>query len=341
MSRRSGTLLVGIIVAMVLGMLGGSATVPYVALGPGPTYDTLGAVAGRTVVEVRGEQTFPTAGDLRMTTVSVTDGVTLFGALGLWASGRYALVPRDDIFPPGRTQQQVEQENARAFQDSETAAETAALRYLGYPTVATVERVIGGTPADGVLKPGDELLAVDGQPVATAEQVVDAFADTRPGQQVQVSYQRGAAPPVTATIALGVSNDRPHGFLGIVPGERADVAFEISIRLADVGGPSAGLTFALAIVDKLRPGALTAGAVVAGTGTITPDGRVGSVGGIPFKMVAAREQGATVFLVPAGNCAEAAQHAPDGLVLVRVGTLGDAVRAMGVLQAGGWPTTCP
>ena len=341
MSRRSGTLLVGVVVAMVLGMLGGSVTVPYVALGPGPTYDTLGAVAGRSVVEVRGEQTFPTAGNLHLTTVSVTDGVTLFGALGLWVSGRYALVPRDDIFPPGRTEQQVKQANTQAFQDSETAAETAALRYLGYPTAATVERVIGGTPADGVLKSGDELLAVDGQPVSTAEQVIEAFADTRAGQQVQVTYQRDRAPPATATITLGVSDDRPHGFLGIVPGERADVPFEISIRLADVGGPSAGLIFALAIVDKLQPGALTAGASVAGTGTITPDGQIGPIGGIPFKMVAAREQGAGVFLVPAGNCAEAAQRGPDGLLLVRVGTLGDAVRALEVLRSGGRPMTCP
>lgn len=341
MSRRSGTLLVGIVVAMVLGMLGGSVTVPYVALGPGPTYDTLGGVAGRSVVEVRGEQTFPTAGSLHMTTVSVTDGVTLFGALGLWASGRYALMPRDNIFPPGRTEQQVEQANTQAFQDSETAAETAALRYLGYPTAATVERVIAGTPAERVLKPGDELLAVDGQPVSTAEQVIEAFADTRPGQQVQVSYQRGVAPPATATITLGASDDRPHGFLGIAAGERADVPFEISISLADVGGPSAGLIFALAIVDKLRPGALTAGASVAGTGTITPDGEVGPIGGIPFKMVAAREEGARVFLVPAGNCAEAVQHGSDGLLLVRVGTLGDAVRALEVLRAGGRPTTCP
>ncbi|MGH3670280.1 MAG: S16 family serine protease, partial [Pseudonocardiaceae bacterium] len=116
--------------------------------------------------------------------------------------------------------------------------------------------------------------------------------------------------------------------------------FTTTITLADVGGPSAGLMFALAIVDKLTPGALAGNIFVAGTGTIVPAGQVGSIGGIPLKMISAREAGATVFLVPAGNCAEAVQHVPAGLRLVRVNTLTDAVHALDQLRGGQQPPHC-
>lgn len=340
MSRRSWTLLVGLAVALVLGLVGGSATVPYVALGPGPTYDTLGVVARLNVVHVIGERTYPTAGNLNLTTVAVTDDVTLFGALGLWVSGRYALVPRSEIFPPDQTEEQIQQSNNRAFRDSESDAEAAALSFLGYPKVAIVDVVFNGTPAQGKLEPGDELLAVNGRPVAGAAQVMAALAGSRPGQQVQLTYRRGGAPPATTTVTLGRADGHPQGFLGIRPAERADVDFAVIISLADVGGPSAGLMFALAIVDKLRPGPLTNGQFVAGTGVISPNGEVGPIGGIPFKMTAAREQGATVFLVPAANCAEAAAQAPDGLRLVRAGTLREAVTGLETLRQGGEPPGC-
>jgi PDZ domain-containing protein len=128
--------------------------------------------------------------------------------------------------------------------------------------------------------------------------------------------------------------------LGIALTERPEVPFTITITLADVGGPSAGLMFALAIVDKLTPGALTGNTFVAGTGEIATDGQVGPIGGIPLKMLRAREAGATVFMVPAENCSEAAQRAPDGLRLVRVGTLTDAVHALDEIRAGQQPPHC-
>ena len=98
--------------------------------------------------------------------------------------------------------------------------------------------------------------------------------------------------------------------------------------------------FALAIVDKLTPGALTGNNFIAGTGEIASGGQVGPIGGIPLKMIRAREAGATVFLVPAGNCAEAVQHDPAGLRLVRVGTLTDAVHAIDQLRGGQQPPHC-
>jgi PDZ domain-containing protein len=323
----------------IFGGLGGTGTVPYVALGPGPTYNTLGDVGGQTVVSIAGHETYPTGGRLNMTTVSVGTDLTLFAALGKWLSGRYALVPREEIFPPDRTEDQVQQEQAQAFQDSETFAETAALAYLKFPLKVVVNRVIAGAPAEGKLQAGDELVAVNGRSLASADQVRDALADTRPGQQVEVRYQRGPS-TATAVVTLGSRDDRQSGFLGIEPANHPDVPFDITISLADIGGPSAGLMFALAIVDKLTPGELNGGQFVAGTGEITSDGQVGPIGGIPFKMAAARQAGATVFLVPAGNCVEARQRAPKGLRLVKVETLAGAVDALDALRAGASPPSC-
>ncbi|MGH3786941.1 MAG: YlbL family protein [Pseudonocardiaceae bacterium] len=340
MSRRTWTLLISLGLAMALGLLGALAPVPYVALRPGPTFDTLGVVAGKTVVDIRGTQTYPTSGRLNMTTVSVVDNVTLYGALTLWISGRSALVPRDEIFPPELSDQQVEKQSQELFRDSEANAKTAALRYLGYPTEVVAGQVAADGAASGTLVVGDRLLTVDGREVHTAQQVIDVLAGSRPGQLVQVRFQRGDAPPQETAISLGAGVRPDRGYLGVGVADSPDVNFGIAISLADVGGPSAGLMFALAIVDKLTPGPLTGDTFVAGTGEITTDGQVGPVGGVPLKMIRAREAGASVFLVPAGNCAEAMPRVPDGLRLVRVNTLAEAVQALDAVRAGQQPPGC-
>jgi Lon-like protease len=325
---------------MTLGLLGGLAPVPYVALRPGPTFNTLGEVAGKTVVDIKGTQTYPTSGHLNLTTVSVIDNVTMYGALSLWISGRSALIPRDEVFPPGLSEQQVEKQNQQLFQDSESKAETAALRYLGYPAKVVVDQVVIGGAANGVLTAGDRLLAINGRETRIAQQVVEMLAGSRPGQVVQVRFQRLEAAPREAAITLGTGDQPSRGYLGIGVADQPDVDFDITISLADVGGPSAGLMFALAIVDKLTPGALAGGFFVAGTGAIETGGEVGAIGGIPLKMIRARESGASVFLVPSDNCAEAVQRAPGGLRLVRVATLTEAVRALDALRAGQQPPGC-
>lgn len=339
-TRRTWTLLVSTGLAALLGLLGGVAPVPFVALGPGPTFDTLGAIDGKPVINVQGEPTFPTTGQLNMTTVSVVDGVTLFGALGFWLSERNALVPREEVFPPQLSDREVEQRNTRLFQSSETTAEAVALRYLGYPSTVVVGQVSGDGAASGRLQQGDELLRVDGRPVDTAQQVIDLLRGRAPGDPVEVTFRRGDSPEQTVTITLGPGEQPGRGYLGVTVADEPDVDFDITISLADVGGPSAGLMFALSVVDKLTPGALTDGTFIAGTGTIDAGGSVGPIGGIQFKMLRASEAGASVFLVPAGNCAEAARRAPDGLQLVRVGTLGEAVRALDALGAGQPAPTC-
>ncbi|MGH3889646.1 MAG: YlbL family protein [Pseudonocardiaceae bacterium] len=340
MSRRTWTLLVSLGLAVALGLLGGLVPVPYVALRPGPTFNTLGEVAGKTVVDIKGTQTYPTSGHLNMTTVSVVDNVSLYGALGLWISGRSALVPRDEVFPPGLSEQQIEQQNQQLFLDSESKAETAALRYLGYPTKVVIDQVSADGAAKEKLVAGDRLLAVDGREMRTGQQVVDLLAGSHPGQLVQVRFQRPGAAPQDVTITLGAGEQPGRGYLGVGLTDRPDVNFDIIISLADVGGPSAGLMFALAIVDKLTPGALAGNTFVAGTGEIATGGEVGPIGGIPLKMIRAREAGASVFLVPAGNCAEAVQRAPEGLRLARVGTLAEAVHALDDVRAARQPPRC-
>ncbi|MDR7302913.1 YlbL family protein [Haloactinomyces albus] len=341
MSRRTWTLLTSVALVVVFGLLGAFARVPYVALGPGPTYNTLAAEGGVPVVRIGEEKTYPTAGHLNMTTVSVTDQLSLFGALGLWVSGRYALAPREVYFPPGKTEKEIERKNTRAFRHSQTAAETAALRYLGYPMKVVADRIVRGSPADGVIAPGDRLIAADGDPVTDPPSLSAALSDTRPGERVQITFQHQGQSPRTVTVQLAERpDDKPQGFLGVNPVARPDVDFTIDISLADVGGPSAGLMFSLAIVDKLTPGPINGGRFVAGTGEINAQGEVGPIGGIGFKMVEAREAGATVFLTPAENCAVAEPQAPEGLKLVKVSTLTDATEALAAIRAGQSPPTC-
>jgi PDZ domain-containing protein len=110
--------------------------------------------------------------------------------------------------------------------------------------------------------------------------------------------------------------------------------FDVDINVGDVGGPSAGLMFSLGILDKLTPGEITGGKRIAGTGTIDSAGQVGPIGGIAQKMVGARDSGATVFLTPADNCAEAVKAVPEGLRLVKADTLHDAVLALDALRTG-------
>jgi Lon-like protease len=345
LTRRGWTIVLSFAVAAVLGLVGGLVRVPYVSIGPGPTYDTLGTVDDQVIVQVEGEETYETSGQLRMTTVSVSDDITLFGALGMWVSGRHALMPRDEYFGPGQTQEDLERENTKMFQDSQSAAEVAALRYLDYPVKVVAQEVTRDAPADEVLEPGDRLIEVNGRAIEVQEDVRESLRGTKPGEKVSITFQHEDEPEQTKTVALGrasdfSSEDREEGFLGLLPIDRADVRFETTIHLQDVGGPSAGLVFALAIVDKLTPGELENGETVAGTGEIDEKGNVGLIGGISFKLVAAREAGAETFLVPEGNCAEARANAPEGLRLVKVDTLATAVEALEDIEAGRTPPSC-
>jgi PDZ domain-containing protein len=329
---RTSTLVCAALLAAFLAVLATSVPVPLVVLGPGPTYDTLGDVNGAPVVTVEGLPTFPTSGHLNMTTVAVVDRLTLVEVLRAWAERGRQVVPRSAVFPPGESDEQVREENTQQFAGSETNAELAAMAELAIPTRVVVGALVPNSPAAGALQVGDEIVAVSGRAVGTPAAVSDALAGTTPGQNIVVTYRRDGQER-SADVALGRSGDRAQGLLGVRPAVEPRTG-DIKISLGEIGGPSAGLMFALAVVDKLSPGALTGGRFIAGTGAIDASGNVSPIGGIPFKMQAARDAGATVFLVPDQNCTEAAANAPAGLQLLRVSRLADAVHQLDALDAG-------
>lgn len=339
-NRRILTLIVALVPVLVLGVVGSVVTVPFVALGPGPTFDTLGQVDGKEVVDVTGAPVDPTTGQLNMTTVSVRDGLNLFEAFGFWVSGEHGLVPRAEVYPPGVSREEVDKSNQQDFKDSESNAEVAALHFLKLPTVVLVRGIGDEGPAKDVLAEGDELISIDGTPITTPKDVVDIVATKTPGTTISVVYRRGDAEQ-TAPITLAARPDDPaKGYLGLTPGEGGRPPLQVEFNLADIGGPSAGLMFSLALIDKLSPGELNGGRFVAGTGTIDQEGKVGPIGGIQYKMIAAHEAGAETFLVPADNCNEARQRAPEGLRLVKVDTLDSAITSLADIDAGREAVSC-
>jgi len=332
--------MVALVPIVVFGVLLAVVTVPFVSLGPGPTFDTLGEVDGKQVVQIDGTETHPTTGHLNMTTVSQRDDLSLGEALTLWLSGQEQLVPRDIIYPPGRSREEVDKANNADFKQSEDSAEYAALGYLKYPSAVTVAKVNDPGPSAGKLKSGDAIDAVDGIPVATVEQFTGYLKGTKPGQVVTIDFRRKNQPAGVAQITLGENKDRDFGFMGVAVLDAPWAPFVVNFNLANIGGPSAGLMFSLAVVDKLTTGELAGSTFIAGTGTISIDGKVGQIGGITHKMVAAHAAGATVFLVPAKNCYEANSDNPSDMRLVKVDTLGEAVDALHAITSGGQPPTC-
>ncbi len=340
MNRRILTLIVALVPIVVFGVLLAGVTVPYVSLGPGPTFDTLGEVDGKQVVDIKGTQTHPTTGHLDMTTVSQRDDLSLAEALTLWLSGQEQLMPRDLVYPPGQSREDVDKANDADFKESEHNAEFAALGYLKYPRAVTVVVVSDPGPSVGKLQAGDSVQAVNGTPVTDVDQFTSLLKHTKPGQSIAVDFRRKNAPPGVAQITLGKHPDRNYGFVGVSVMDAPWAHFAVDFNLANVGGPSAGLMFSLAVVDKLTTGNLAGAKFVAGTGTIRADGSVGRIGGIVHKMAAARDAGATVFLVPAENCYEASSGKLSGLQLVKVENLGGAVNALHTVTSGGQPPSC-
>lgn len=334
------TLLVALAPVIAFGVLLGLVTVPYVSLGPGPTFDTLGQVDGTEVVDIVGTQVHPTSGHLNMTTVAQRDNLTLGEAMALWLSGQEQLVPRDLVYPPGKSRDEVNKDNNDDFVLSEANAQYAALGYLNYAPALTVELVNKDGPSDGRLQVGDAIVSIDGTEITSVDQFQFLLKQTNPGQDILIGYRRKNGPPGTKKITLGQNKDRSYGFLGVSVRQAPWAPFQITFNLANIGGPSAGLMFSLAVIDKLTTGDLADSKFVAGTGTIDPDGKVGPIGGITHKMFAAHDAGATVFLVPADNCAEARSGNDGGLELVKVDTVGQAVDALHLLSAGGEPPRC-
>ncbi|WP_240134858.1 YlbL family protein [Streptomyces sp. MUM 178J] len=351
MPRRTATMLASTLAFIALLCVGVFLPVPYSEMSPGPTVNTLGSTDGEQVLEISGRETYPTSGNLNMTTVRVTGAdyrMNLVEAIYGWLAHDNVVVPHDTLYPDGQTEEESTQENAEEFTQSQESAKVAALEQLNIPVASrvVVSSVLKDSPAEKRLHAGDVIREVDGTAVKEPGDVAKLVVKHQPGEDVvftivpadeaAAAEKAGREPTVTrkVTVPTVKAPEDDRAIVGIHAGTDHTFPFTVDINLADVGGPSAGLMFALGIIDKLTPGAMTGGTFVAGTGTIDDDGKVGPIGGIEMKLVGARNAGAEYFLTPADNCASAASDTPDGLTLVKVDTIADATKSLEKIREG-------
>ena len=310
---------------------------PYVTYQPGPTIDVLSESDGKEIIQVSGHKTYRDDGELRMTTVSVSQRetkVNLFRVMRDWLNPDNGVYPRDAVYQEGQTQEEDQNEGAVEMLTSQDAAAAVALRELGYhpKSVLEVLQVVAGEPADGALAVRDIIRGVNGEDLdpdlATAQQqVLDAISAAGPGEPVRFTVLRDGEEIEVPVVPQENEEGRPA--VGIKIGEGFILPFSVRVGIdSRIGGPSAGLMFSLAIYDTLTPGSLTDGHAVAGTGGIASDGTVEPIGGIQQKIVGAREAGADLFLVPADNCGDAGGARNGDMRLVKVETMHSALESI-------------
>ncbi|WP_230085327.1 YlbL family protein [Arthrobacter sp. AQ5-05] len=337
--RRVSFMMVSGVVALVLAVAAVSIPVPYVVESPGPAINTIGQINNQPVIAVSGTQSFPAkTGSLDLTTVHMRGGlpdsqINFFDAMRAWLTPSDSLYPSELIYAPGISQQAVNSENSAAMTSSQENATAAALTALSidFKTVVAVASVVTDGASSGIIKPDDVVLTIDGQDV-TGISVIQGVLAQEPGAPVSVQLLRdGVNTSVSITPRKGADGKF---FLGVTLQDRFTFPFDVKISLSNIGGPSAGMIFALGIMDTLTEGDLSGGKHFAGTGTIDPQGNVGAIGGIAQKMVGARQNGAQYFLAPAANCSDVVGHVPNGLQVIKVATLKEAYEAVSDIGAG-------
>lgn len=337
MTRRVRTLLTGLIVlgALLLAMI--AIPIPYVALVPGPTVDTLGTYNDERVIVVEGTTVNETEGHLNLTTVGVVGRMTLVEAIYGWFSPNTAVVPRESVYPPTETREETEQKNREDYLVSESSAIAAAYHYLGYPVMV----VVVTPPQDSAIRAGDAIVKVNGMSVRSFDELGTLMEQIPPNTPVKVDYLHFGEMKTATITTTSPGDDRTGSLLGVTVTERGYSGFNVSFSENDIGGPSAGLMLSLGIIHLVGREPLIDDEFIAGTGTIDVDGDVGPIGGVRFKIEKAAEVGAQLFLVPSDNCAEALVGVPnDAPLLAKVDTLQDATMAIADLRAGDTPVLC-
>jgi PDZ domain-containing protein len=344
-AARAGWIVLSI--ALVIGFILAIAPAPYVIEKPGPAYNTLGtsqavgdneaASTETPLISITGQEVYPTEGSLDLLTVSLLGNPenrpNWLSVITAWMTPSEAVVPIDKAFPADVSTDQQEQQNQIAMVNSQQDAVAAALTRLGYdyPTTVSVVSLPNNSPAKDLIQPDDQVVSVNGSQVTGLAGLRAALQLNGAGKEAMLGIIRdGVESSVTVTpvesggvVVVGINVKTDYEF-----------PFEVKIQLDKVGGPSAGMMFALGIIDKLTPGAIQGGADVAGTGTIDQAGTVGPIGGIRQKLYGAKDAGAEWFLAPAANCGEVSGHVPDGLTVFSVETLDDALAALEVIRTG-------
>lgn len=337
-SRRTLTMSISMVASAVL--LSSMAFLPstYVVRGPGPTFDTLGQVEGHPLITISGTTTHDTSGELLLTTVSASGApdrpVPLGRIIRAWFDPSSAVYPIESVFPPEQTQDEIDEINHQEMLSSQETATVAALTQLGYevPAVMTVAGTVEGSKAVGVVEDGDVISSLNGAPMVTYQQLVAALDELKPGDKVDLEVKRDGT---AQTLNLETTSGPGDGaYLGVLLTTDFEFPVDVSLEIGNVGGASAGMMFALGIIDKITPEDEARGNVIAGTGTMSIDGQVGPIGGITFKMHGAQRDGAAWFLAPEANCDEVVGNIPDGLDVVSVSTLEEALDAVTAIGDG-------
>jgi PDZ domain-containing protein len=340
-TRALGAVLLGLAVIGVLGFFVPAQWVGRIM--PGNSIVDDGAVAfrpgsARLVVDgidVAGTETFASEGRILFMTVSIDRRLSVWEWVEANIDDAIDLHTWESVYGD-RTVSENRERNLDLMQSSKDAAVIVALDHLGLDVLEATgvgfEETVADGPVDGVLEPGDVIVAIDDDPVTDLESLRDALGGHAPGDEVVLTvehHETGDRRRVTVT--LGVHPDDGGAFIGISGVQErvsdAPLPFDIEIDSGEIGGPSAGLAFTLSILDLLTPGELTGGGDVAVTGTIRLDGTVGDVGGVAQKAAAARSEGAALFIVPEMAVDEARSTA-GSMEVVGVASLDAALEAL-------------
>ncbi len=319
----------GLLVSAVVGAA--VLPVPYVAIRPG----SVRPVTDQVLVE--GTESYAPAESIAYTTGNV-GGTTLLEAFAGWLDDSVDVLPEERV-RGDRSAAESRRYNAQLMDTSKLVAIAVALRHLGHEvtinTAGTVVRqIIADSPAEAVLHLDDVIVAVDGAPVDAPDEVGALLQTGGPGASHVLTVERpaGSDNRVEVTVATIAAPDEPtRAVIGIAPEDRIvgfDFPVDVTIDSGNVGGPSAGLAFTLAVLDVLTPGELTGGRRVAVTGTMSLDGTVGPVGGAAQKAITVRDAGYEVFLVPPDELDEVRTAIGDDLEVIAVGTLSAALDAL-------------
>jgi Lon-like protease len=337
--RRGMTVLMSVVVLTLITAVVLLMPVPYLVASPGLSLNTISEVDDEPVIDIAGHEHFEhDEGGLAMVTVQYIGGpdrrIDLFTALSGWLSPSRAVVPEEAVFPPGQSMEDVSESQSMMMDSSQRLAVAAALNELDieFEQTPVVAHVPEDMPAAGLVEDGDELREVDGEAVSDQDQAARMIRDREAGTPVELTVVRDGD---SETVEVEtVEDEQGEAIIGIFIDSEMEYPFEIDISVGDIGGPSAGMMFALGIIDRLSEESITGGHYLAGSGTITPEGEVGGVSGVAQKMVSAEEEGAEYFLVAEESCEQTLDSSAD-IPVVAVQSLDDAMEALDVIRSGG------
>ena len=307
---------------------------PFVILSPGNPQNILGSA-----ITITGAESYPTTGKLSVTSVMVTDPdsyITGFDVLYGWFDKNRAVLPRVEVYPKGESAADSKKSGAEEMSSSQTNATAAALSFLGYKTSSNlvITEVNEKTNAYKLLLKSDIVITVDDKKFLSASEIMRYLDQKQPGDLVSIKVLRSGGEIITKQIKLSARDDGS-AFIGVNIQQNFDFPFEVKIQLAETGGPSGGLIFALGVVEKLTQADLIRGRNIAGTGTITADGQVGPIGGIAEKIIGAKKDGVKIFLAPIENCTDIKNKdqltnsgSKNDMKIVPVATLTEAISVL-------------